>query len=568
LTSRFPLSHSGAVNAEGAGGEQAHPSPARARLPWVALAAVILLSAALRVHLLQVPFERDEGEYAYAGQLMLDGVAPFDRAYNMKLPGTYAAYAVSMAVFGQSTAGARIGLLLVNAASIALLFLLARKLLGTGGALATATSYAFLSLSATMLGPFGHATHFVVLPAVAGALVLTTAVEPARRRRLFASGLLLGLAFLMKQPGFVFPLFGLGWLAWARLRPGGEGARGLLPDVAVFLVGAAAPLAVTVAALAAAGVLDRFYFWVVQYAREYASTVSLRGGLRNLAHTSSRIAAEHGLLLALAAAGLVMQAVPRLAIRHRAFLLGFLALSLLGVCPGLYFRGHYFLLALPAVCLLVGAAYQGVEALAAAPRSRAAVRGVALGFVAFASVLPILGRADLYFRASPDRVSREIYGVNPFPESVEIARYIRERSDPQDTVAVLGSEPQIYFYSGRRSATGHIYTYALMEPQPLARAMQEEMIRQIEAARPAYVVWIAVQTSWLARPDSVTTLFSWADRFLAAGYDVCGEIAILGPDHTEYRWEHEARELPPGVPGAVVLRRRGFVPRARPSAAR
>jgi hypothetical protein len=37
--------------------------------------------------------ERDEGEYAYAGQLMLQGIPPYQLAYTMKLPGPFAAYA-------------------------------------------------------------------------------------------------------------------------------------------------------------------------------------------------------------------------------------------------------------------------------------------------------------------------------------------------------------------------------------------------------------------------------------------------------------------------------------------
>jgi hypothetical protein len=530
----------------------------RSTFAWILLAIVVVGAGAIRVRLLDVPFERDEGEYAYAGQLMLQGVPPFKLAYNMKLPGTYAAYALSLAAFGETVAGARIGLALVNACTIVLLFLLGRKLLGTGGGLAAAAAFAFLSLSKSMLGPFGHATHFVALPAVAGALVLTSAVESGRGRLFFASGALLGVAVLMKQPGFVFPLFGLAWLAWTRLRRGGGGAARWLRESFALLLGISAPFAVMLAALAAAGVLDRFYFWVVLYAREYASSMSLAAGLRNLGHAGSQIAAEHGLLLALAAAGLAVQAVPRLAVRDRAFVLAFLGFSFLGACPGFYFRGHYFLLALPAVSLLVGAAYRALESLAEA-RARPAMSWIAAALIAVACVQPIVTRADLYFRFPPERVAREIYGPNPFPESLEIARYIRERTRPEDTIAVIGSEPQIYFYAGRRAATGHIYTYALMELQPLARTMQEEMISQIEAARPAYVVWVAVPTSWLVRPGSVRTLFSWADQYLSANYDICGEIAILGANRTEYRWEEDARELPPGVPGAVVLRRKGFV---------
>ena len=55
---------------------------------------------------------------------MLQGIPPYKEAYNMKLPGTYAAYAVIMAVFGQSPAGIHLGLALVNAVSIILVFLL------------------------------------------------------------------------------------------------------------------------------------------------------------------------------------------------------------------------------------------------------------------------------------------------------------------------------------------------------------------------------------------------------------------------------------------------------------
>jgi len=83
--------------------------------------------------------ERDEGEYAYAGQLMLHGLAPYKEAYTMKLPGTYAAYAAIMALFGQNPAGIHLGVMLVNLGCIVLVFLLGRKLLDdTTGVVAAA----------------------------------------------------------------------------------------------------------------------------------------------------------------------------------------------------------------------------------------------------------------------------------------------------------------------------------------------------------------------------------------------------------------------------------------------
>src|ERR1700676_4001375 len=96
---------------------------------WILVGLALLFVFVFRIPLREMPLERDEGECAHAGQLMLQGVPPYKEAYNMKLPGTYAAYAVIMAVFGQSPSAIHVGLALVNAASVVLVFLIGRKLL-------------------------------------------------------------------------------------------------------------------------------------------------------------------------------------------------------------------------------------------------------------------------------------------------------------------------------------------------------------------------------------------------------------------------------------------------------
>src|SRR5258706_52249 len=80
---------------------------------WGILLVAIVFSAAIRFRLLEFPLERDEGEYAYAGQLILQGIPPYKLACNMKLPGVYFAYAGIMAVFGQTITGIHIGLIVV-----------------------------------------------------------------------------------------------------------------------------------------------------------------------------------------------------------------------------------------------------------------------------------------------------------------------------------------------------------------------------------------------------------------------------------------------------------------------
>jgi hypothetical protein len=166
----------------------------------------------------------------------------------------------------------------------------------------------------------------------------------------------------------------------------------------------------------------------------------------------------------------------------------------------------------------------------------------------------------ILFRLSPVEVSRAIYGANPFPESLEIGRYLGTRTGAEDRIAVFGSEPQIYFYTRRKSVSGFVYMYPLMERHPFARQLQEQLIRDVETARPAYVVWVRVPTSWLGTPASERLLFEWSRRWLPARYDIAGQVMIR-EEGTEYRW-HDGNERPAVDPSAsiLVLRRKDFVP--------
>src|ERR1700745_2235451 len=138
----------------------------------------------------------------------------------------------------------------------------------------------------------------------------------------------------------------------------------------------------------------------------------------------------------------------------------------------------------------------------------------------------MVGERNFLLVRPVDSIPRYVYGESPFVESIPIAKYIREQSSPEDTIAVLGSEPQIYFYSHRHSATGYIYTYGLMEPQKYAEQMQQEMIREIERARPKYLVSVAIVYSWRRRPNSAEAIFNWANEYVAKNYSAAGFVNI------------------------------------------
>ncbi|MGO9515594.1 MAG: glycosyltransferase family 39 protein, partial [Candidatus Korobacteraceae bacterium] len=238
----------------------------------------IFLFAFIRYRLRLMPLERDEGEYAYAGQLILQGIPPYQLAYSMKLPGTAAAYSLILAALGQTPSAVHTGLIFVNAASALLVFFLASRLFGhLAGAVACA-SYALLSANPAGLGLAGHASHFVVLPALGGVVLLLDAIESNKVWQFFASGLLLGLAFVMKQPGILFLLFGGVYLLQARLRPP-SCWRGLASSLGALLLGGALPFALTCLLMLKAGVFQKFWFWTFSYTSQYASRVTIDEGL-------------------------------------------------------------------------------------------------------------------------------------------------------------------------------------------------------------------------------------------------------------------------------------------------
>ncbi|MGZ3881528.1 MAG: glycosyltransferase family 39 protein, partial [Syntrophales bacterium] len=157
--------------------------------PWIAVAVIIFFTAVIRIRLLQIPLERDEGEFAYMGQLMLQGIPPYLLAYNMKFPGIYAVYALIMAIFGQTIAGIHIGLIIVNTIATFLLFLLTRRLFDDIAGVVAAACYALISLSPSVLGTSAHATQFIVPLALGGTFLLVKALDSGKYSTLFVSGL-------------------------------------------------------------------------------------------------------------------------------------------------------------------------------------------------------------------------------------------------------------------------------------------------------------------------------------------------------------------------------------------
>jgi hypothetical protein len=519
------------------------------RNAWTAgVLLLVLMAVCVRLRLLTMPLERDEGEYAYIGQLMLQGVPPYQLAFNIKLPGTYTVYAVIMALFGQNQSGIHLGFLFVNLGNLALLYFLARRFLDDAGVLVCCAAYVLLSLSSAVLGLQGHATNLVIINALGGLLLLLRAREKNQPGLMFLSGLLFGLSFLCKQPGLFFTVLAVALLARDGWAAGMGQWRLCAGRILLFTAGWAIPLGLTCLVLWWMGTFPRFWFWTFVYARAHTSVVPVSFVLHRLAASAS-----HGFerwLFLMAFLGwlwmLFQKGSPKF------FMTVFFICSFLALVIGRYLAQHYFIVMLPVISLLLGVAVPGWAAFLAQTRfSRLSAVPVAIFLLICAGI--IKSNAAVWFEEPPEVACADIYFAYPFVECLRVGEYIREHSKPQDRIAVFGSEPEIFFYAHRRSVSGYIYMYDLVEPQPYASAMQKEFIHDVETAKPEFLVLVNTGTSWMPQAGGdAASLFNWIYSYERQGYNLIGLIEMY-PDRTEYFWGPEAGAEKPKTYNAIFV---------------
>jgi hypothetical protein len=501
---------------------------------YASLIFFLALFAAVRFHFRDMPLERDEGEYAYMGQLLLQGIPPYKLAYTMKLPGTCMAYAAMMTVFGQTSGGIRTGITFVTTACALLAFLMGKRLSGMLAGTVAGITYAFLAIRPGVLGMDGHATHFVVLFALAGILTLLSAMDRAKTSLFFAGGLLFGLSFLMKQPGIFFGIFaGCYWL-WHEWKTGWNWNH-IVRRGGALIVGTLLPYALLCLWLWRAGVFPTFWFWTWTYARAYGSIMTLGESWRLVGRYTIPWAVRPFVLWEIALIGLLAPLWSRAARTHGGFVVGFVLTSALAVCPGLYFRPHYFILLLPACALCVGVAVMFARQEI---RRRGFVRWAIAPIVLFgiAYLVSLHGQWKTYGLFDARGLSRAIHYDQPFSEALAVANFIQARSTPNDQIGIIGSEPEICFYTRLRCATSYLYMYPLMERQPFAAQMQNEVLEQLQKAHPRFLIYEDDERAWGWKPTLAQNLpfLDLAWRFAQTDYQLVNQILVPVPADAPY----------------------------------
>ncbi len=496
-------------------------TPRRFFLAWLGIVSIFLL---LRLPTLMLPFERDEGEYAYIAQQVIDGGVPYRDAFDQKPPGVFVVYLVAFLLMGQSVLAVHVMMGLCTLASAILLFKLVQRLVSTGAGLAAAFVLVIVTAERSVLGTAANTEIFMILPMIGSLLCLVPKKGLPKPSRLVAAGALSACAFWTKQVAATDAIFVAGWVAMLDLVTFPKiNYRRLLLNQLFLAIGGFIVTAVIFLYFIFNGALHDFLYCVFTYNFGYATKEIDSGSLlleRFWRTFGGILAGDWTIWLALIGGLIVLGLQFRKNWRVAAFFAAFFVLSFLGACIGGYFRPHYFTQVLPAVSALAGIGL----AWLLARMSRISVREIR--WVLYGSLFTliftfvIIRNASILFAFNSHLQSYRIYGGTSFIFSRELGDELQSLTAPTDTILVAGTEPQIAFFSHRKNATRFIFFDPLLGDYPGIVEQQEIAISEIIQNNPAYIIDVIGPRGYLLAKPGITRLelFDKLDAFKNANY--------------------------------------------------
>ncbi len=453
----------------------------RAAAVWTGL---LLFYVAVRLPLLAVPLERDEGLFGVMGQAILRGDLPYRDVFEHKPPGVFYLYALGLLAVPPTAAGVHAFLAVWNLGTSLCVGRLAATLAGRWAAPWAVLVFVVASAAPSVQGFSATSEMLLLLPLSASvfAAVVSTSATRARRAILVGvSGALAAATFWIKQPAVLAAAAGPLAIILAR--------RGALRALLWWASGAAAVTVVATVPFALAGVWREFWYWSFTHSWLYGQ-LPVGNWPERLAGNLVEVGRDLGCALVVALAGAIVGL--QRARRQAWLVLGFLGLAVASALHSRFFYRHYFALLAPAVAVAAGTGIVWIE--------EAYGRRIAVAAAALTVALPVVARPWYWLRPDPTAVSVRMLGDQGFDAAAVVARYVRDRTAPDDRIFVYGSEPEIPFIAGRRDVNPFGMVYPLTWTWPRHREFQERVWASLERWPPVYLIAARNPRSFVRAP--------------------------------------------------------------------
>ena len=514
---------------ESATGLRRRPS---ARQTILVVVGLILIAAAVRIPLLGIPLERDEGEYAYIAWRLGHNELPYRDWVDQKPPAVFWTYLAALALPLDPIRAVHLAALLFSAASSCALFFLALRFMNRFWGFMAASLFTLLSADPFAQGTAANTEVFMLLPLILSQIALLKAADNPRNVLLMiVCGALTGIAIAFKQ------VAALNWFLLIALYPIFAAAEKRRRNSLAFA-------AWSIAGVVAVAGFVAVYFWihhgltelvdnVFTHNLEYIGAMTWSDRLQFCSETLTKLARTEVLAWIFSAAGLIALIVAGKG-KWFAFLAGWLITSTIGVSASGYFFPHYFQQLLPPLALI--SVFGALWLSELRPWRTSWIPGAL--FSLLLALLPLKTLWPFWFSYTPADAARAIYPGNFFAEMPEFAARIAQVTSSEQRVFVFGAEPELLFYAQRVSATRYIFLFPLYGPYRNAREKQIAAADEIQRAAPAAAVYVPNDLFFNPGSDQYFTEWSlsyleqnfYPDTWLIKGSPTVAQLVRAGPD--------------------------------------
>jgi hypothetical protein len=513
------------------------------------LLIVLLIAGSIRSKFVNMPFERDEGIYSYIGTLVLEGKIPYKDFFEQKFPGLFYFYGLMVMLSGKTVAGMHTGFMFLNLISVTIIYFAAKNLTRPYAAVFAAATYAFVSLTPNLSGFTVQSEHGVSFFICLGLLMYSLYRKTLLKRYIFLMGLAFGFSFMTKTSGIFLVLFG-GCAVLIEFFTGKDrkNYRQLFLDVLNYSSGVFLIIILFFTIILIKGSFKEMIFWAYEIPKyAYVSSIPFDDGIKYFKYSRDAIVEHykffwiHGVLF------VATCLVGTTSLRTKLVGLALMVLSFGTIVPGFYFYGHYWIQLIPGLSLLSALTYQGITDFIS-QKFKFKTAAINTGYLVLFGLFVfghVTAQKSYYFHPNPERIMRQVYGDNPFPEAMEIGNYINRNAKPEDQIAIIGSEPQIYFYTQKKCPSRHAYFASLVSAIPQAKEWQKEFIQDVEKVKPRYFVFFRHGISLLVQPNADQHIFEWVNEYATKNYHVVGVIDMPQGQPSTYVWDQAVQTFQP-----------------------
>ncbi len=519
------------------------------------LIVLLMVVYSIRSNFLLMPFERDEGFYSYIGTLVIDGKIPYKDFFEVKFPGLFYFYGLMVSLFGDTVKGMHTGFMYLNMLTIVIIYFASRNLFTPIAGIISAITFAVVSLTPNLSGFTVQAEHAVALFISLAILVYSVARKTKKWYWYFMMGLALGCAIMVKTSAIFLCLWGgvviiVDFLFTRPLK-----IKDLLVNGFSYTIGGAVVIGTIFLVIYSQGAFNDMIYCAVEAPRKYISGMPYEEGVKYFKYTRDSIVLNYKFFWvhAILAAGVFL--VRSIDLKMVFFGITLMAASFLTIVPGYFFYGHYWIQMLPGLSIAAGLTCFGIISLLerSIKTGKFNLRYVYLVIFSMVTINHVMNQKSYYFHPNYDLILRQVYGSNPFPEAMEIGNFINANSKPEDKIVLIGSEPQIYFYTKKRCPSRFAYFTGLVTNTDQAKDGQREFVKDVEAAKPRYLIFFNHPISLLVQPDADRYVFEWANKYITEGYDLVGCVEMKDGFASTYAWKEQLVNFKPDSQNQIYI---------------